>query len=144
MNAEKKGQEYQFKLVVAGKEFLTGDESSVAVVFYNLTGSNYAGKPHQEYLDYMAWMEHYYDFLLSGEIQMLDPEGVVLERGVIGEAIITEALNECLLADLQGDEYTFIQSQEDIRHIVDDYAGGKKGDITGAVVKAINGEYGEI
>jgi hypothetical protein len=54
---------------------------------------------------------------------------------------ITGDLSSCSLADLH--KFTFVQMEDDIRAIADNYAGGNP-DITGAVVLAKDGEFEKI
>lgn len=39
-----------------GEWIWLGDEISMAVIFHNLTGENFAGKPPETYAQYLAWM----------------------------------------------------------------------------------------
>ena len=83
----KDDRNYQFKLVVAGQDILTGDRLSTAVIFRNMTGENFANKVRQEYQDYMTLMEAELKIDLLGNIKLLNPEGKVLREGEISRAV---------------------------------------------------------
>ncbi len=42
-----------------GEWIWLGDEASIAVIFRNLSGQNFAGRPATAYADYLAWMRHF-------------------------------------------------------------------------------------
>lgn len=83
----KNDRDYQYKLVVAGQEVMTGDGHSVAVIFRNMTGENFVNKVHKEYQDYMTLMELELKTALLGNIKLVSPEGKVLREGEITQAM---------------------------------------------------------
>ena len=42
-----------------GEWIWLGDEASITVIFRNLSGQNFAGRPATAYADYMVWMRHF-------------------------------------------------------------------------------------
>lgn len=55
-----RGGEYTHEIRDADGEWIwMGDETSMGVIFNNLTGENYAGRDKQSHADYLAWMRHF-------------------------------------------------------------------------------------
>lgn len=44
---------------VSGEWIWLGDELRMQVIFRNLTGENFAGRPATAYADYLSWMRHF-------------------------------------------------------------------------------------
>ena len=44
---------------MTGEWIWLGDEASMAVIFRNLSGQNFAGRPAAAHADYLAWMRHF-------------------------------------------------------------------------------------
>jgi len=78
---------------MAGEWIWLGDEASMAVIFGNLSGRNFAGRPADAHADYLAWMRHFtvlswpgrQDPLGVGQtIELAAINGVSIERHTFG------------------------------------------------------------
>lgn len=57
----------------SGEWIWLGDEMSMQVIFRNLTGENFAGKPATAYADYLSWMRHFTAACWPGRSDPLGP-----------------------------------------------------------------------
>lgn len=77
--AEQAAEKWAIK--VNGKEWMTGDETSIGVIFQNLNGANYVNPPvwkegtYEQYMDYMR-VEYGETFAKGETITLIDPQGV--------------------------------------------------------------------
>lgn len=72
-------------LIVNGEFLLSGDATSVRVIFNNLTGVNSCGNK-EVFLAWLAGMEHESRRRLFGPISIHSESGTELETGAVGEA----------------------------------------------------------
>lgn len=92
-------KEYDYKLFVGGKVFLSGDKNSIGMIFANLVGRNFAGKEPSPYSNtYEQWramMEvHFEQALPLGQAcSMVDPNGRLMEKSRIGACVHGSAQN---------------------------------------------------
>lgn len=68
-----------------GKDVLRGDESSVRIVFNNLTGKNRERLTHAwpSHAEYLAYMEAEYGSLVGEKLSLIDGDGKVVASRVI-------------------------------------------------------------
>lgn len=78
-------RDYHFKLIKEGDSdpLMTGDAGSIAVIFHNLTGRNFENRPRQDLQKYLVYMEKQLGTKLTGQLQVINPEGKLLREGVI-------------------------------------------------------------
>ena len=57
----------------SGEWIWLGDELSMQLIFRNLTGENFAGKPATAYADYLSWMRHFTAASWPGRSDPLGP-----------------------------------------------------------------------
>lgn len=87
----RKKKEYSFALKINGEHFMSGDESSIGIIFNNLSGRNFADKPepaaeHVDWLNYMEWAFKT-PFPALAEVKMLSPENILLYAACIGDGL---------------------------------------------------------
>ena len=56
-----------------GEGIWMGDETSMSVIFHNLTGENFSGRSKQCHEDYLAWMRRFHDEAWPGREDALGP-----------------------------------------------------------------------
>ena len=73
------------KIIQNGQTVMTApgeDNSSCAIIFNNLTGRNFKGESHKNYLNYLAMMFHDFPRLTYGEIELWE-DGKLIEKETI-------------------------------------------------------------
>lgn len=78
---------YDYELRVDGDVFMTGDSTSIRVIFGCLTGRNFAGKGDRTYSDYLNDMEHTYKIRLRGRALAHGFPGEIREEGCCGTRV---------------------------------------------------------
>ena len=85
-------ESFDFAVTVDGNVLMTGDESSIGIIYNNLTGRNFAKKTNAEaeHKGWLVYMTATYDTPLPvlGEIKMLSPTGILLRYGSIGDGLM--------------------------------------------------------
>lgn len=84
------GRRDEFAIQINGVPFVKGDPDSVRVMFFNLNGRNFEDKPKAEYSNWLDYIAKEYETTLSAgdKVEMLSPDGVVLDSSAIGVAYV--------------------------------------------------------
>lgn len=87
-------RDYQYEIRIGGIKLVTGDASSIGVIFGNLDGRNFdrKGFKHQTHGEWLSNMRAEFGtpLELGARIKMLSPEGVILEESTIGRSLSVE------------------------------------------------------
>ncbi len=70
-----------------GEWIWLGDETSMSVIFHNLNGTNFAGKPPETYAQYLAWMRRFTAEAWPGRTDPLAPGSSIELACINGEAV---------------------------------------------------------
>ena len=87
MTQKTENHDKQYRITVDGVEFMTGEAASIGVVFRNLEGHNFEPRPGHDELhgEWLQWAAVEFKTRLEPftPIEMLSPEGTVLQKGKI-------------------------------------------------------------
>lgn len=70
-----------------GEWIWLGDESSMSIIFHNITGRNFAGQPAERHLQYMEWVSHFVGVSWPGRANPFEA-GSTIELAEINEKAI--------------------------------------------------------
>ena len=106
--SNKEDRDYQYQVLVSGVEFQKGDAHTIGMIFGNLDGRNFAiprpgsEQTHDQWLQYMA-AEYKTPLEQGAAIQLVSPEGVVLQASAIGTTVVQT--EDASLGQPRADQY---------------------------------------